>query len=521
MTRWKMPERMVSLLILLLAGTLLQCGGTEAEKAQKLIITDDFGAVRRCGTVEAVTAVARTIISARPDIVALDATANGLVNYRSEIGFFVPGGNVDSLLRAGLEPYQMIVDTLRDHGITVLANVRMNDHHGALPQWTAWEREHTGWSLGKDTGARDWKSIGALRQMDYAIEGVRAYRFSILSEILAKFAVDGLQLDFGRTVPFLSEPKTKNARFLTEYVRSVRHLLDDLARSRDRGRLLLGVVVPWDADACAREGLEVRAWAEEGLIDYLSPGEWYYADWNIPLDRWKEIVRKTDCRLYPFTPGNVSPYQVFEYGEPSLLGENRVLDGPKLRAIADNFLAQNSDGFALYNFYTFDFGQYYPDLRAWTDPRNTVRMSKHYFNCRRLIYHANERETFDQGVAFERTLLRKAGDRAERRFRFSADPGPGGATLRCAFKEMEEGDEITVRVNGALLAPDTVTPRTAVLRGDRSLPVRFWSCSIGMPPLRSGENVIEWELAKRIASQPIAVGEFEIFMEPQQIPPHF
>ena len=514
MTRWKMPERMVSVLVLLLGGTLLQCGGDEPQKAQRLLITDDFGAVRRCGTVEAVAGVARTIISARPDIVALDATANGLVNYRSDIGVIVPGGNFDSLLSAGLEPYEMIVDTLRSRGITVLANVRMNDHHGALPQWTAWEREHTGWSLGKDTGARDWKSIGALRQMDYAIEGVRAYRLSILKEILARFAVDGLQLDFGRTAPFLSEPKTTNARFLTAYVRSVRALLDDAARGRGSGKLLLGALVPWDADVCAREGLELRLWAEEGLIDYLSPGEWYYADWNIPLDRWKEILRQTDCRLYPFTPGNVSPYQVFEYGEPSLLGENRVLDGPKLRAIADNVMAQDPDGFALYNFYTFDFGQYYPDLRAWTNPRETVRMSKHYFNCRRLVYHANERETFDIGAAFERSRLREAGDRAARTFRFSTVPGPQGATLRCAFKEMGDGDEILVRVNGVSLAPDSVTARTVVQRGDRSFVVRFWSCSLGMPPLRLGENVIEWELAKRAGSEPIALGEFEIVVEP-------
>jgi hypothetical protein len=83
MTGWKMPERMVSVLVLFLGGMLLQCGGGEREKAQRLLITDDFGSVRRCSTVEAVAVVARTTISARPDIVALDATANGLVTYRS------------------------------------------------------------------------------------------------------------------------------------------------------------------------------------------------------------------------------------------------------------------------------------------------------------------------------------------------------------------------------------------------------------------------------------------------------
>ena len=366
--------------------------------------------MRRCATEEEVYAVARTMISARPDILALDATANGLVNYRSDIGFMVPGGNFDALLEAGFEPFEIMVDTLRRHGITVLANVRMNDHHGALIQWTAWEREHTQWSLGEDTGARDWKSIGALRQMDYAIEGVREYRFSILREILERFDVDGLQLDFGRTAPFLSEPKAEKAR-LTDRLRAGDSPVveGDGTGSVERNDMLLGVIVPWDIDFCTQEGLQVKLWIDEGLIDYVSPGEWYYADWNIPLDRWREITRGTPCKLYPFTPGNVSPFQEFEYGEPSQLGDNRILDPPKIRAITDNFMAQNPDGFAFYNFYVFDFGQYYPNLRTWIDPQQTIRMSKQYLNCRKLMYQPNERETFDLGVAFKRELLHAGG----------------------------------------------------------------------------------------------------------------
>ncbi|MGB6649135.1 MAG: hypothetical protein WBG01_11435, partial [Bacteroidota bacterium] len=206
--------------------------------------TSDFNSVRRGKTIEDVHAVAQIMISAKPDILALDATACGLVNYRSEIGFLIPWSNFDALFEAGIEPFRMIVDTLRNHGITVLANVRMNDHHGRLVQWTPWEREHKEWSLAEDTGARDWKSIGALRQMDYAIEGLRNYRFSILEEILEKFDIDGLQLDFGRTAPFLSEPKAENARFMTEYVRDIRQLLDETARNRQREKMLLGVIVP-------------------------------------------------------------------------------------------------------------------------------------------------------------------------------------------------------------------------------------------------------------------------------------
>jgi hypothetical protein len=504
--KWK------ALLPLLSASCLICCGNHDLRAPDVLLITSDFGSVRQCRTIEDVTGVARIMMSAKPDIVALDATANGLVNYRSEIGFLLPGSNFDALLNAGVEPFRLMVDTLRDHGITVLANVRMNDHHGREIQWTPWEREHKAWSLVKDTGDRDWKSIGALRQMDYAIEGVRKYRLAILEEILTRFNVDGVQLDFGRTAPFLSEPKGENARFMTGYVRAIRHMLEETARKRERGAM----VVPWDLDFCSREGLQVQEWIAQGLLDYVSPGEWYYADWNILLDRWRDVVRGTQCRLYPFTPGNVSPYQEFGYGEPSLLGDNRILDPPKIRAIADNLMFQKPDGIAFYNFYTFDFGQYYPDLRTWTNPERTQQMSKQYLYCRRLMYQPNERETFDLGVAFERQMLRDVGDRVELPFRFSTDLSGARATLRCAFKDMGETDDIVVHLNGQMLLPDTIKSITLQSKRNPVSEVRYWECALGAPPLEYGSNVIQWELAKRGGepSRGIAVGEFEILVNP-------
>ncbi|MGB5872262.1 MAG: hypothetical protein WBG01_11440 [Bacteroidota bacterium] len=228
------------------------------------------------------------------------------------------------------------------------------------------------------------------------------------------------------------------------------------------------------------------------------------------------MTQGTNSKLYPFTPGNVSPYQVFEYGQPSLLGENNILDPPKIRAIADNFMSQNPDGFAFYNFYTFDFGEYYPELRTWTSPQRTRQMSKHYLNCRRLMYHPNERETFDIGVAFERRLLQEAGDSVELPFRFSTDIVNSGATLRCAFAHMRKTDEIVVRVNGHIVTPDTLESRTIQSEGDPGFSIRFWKGAIAMPPLQLGDNAIHWELTKRESEngKAIAVGEFDIVVHP-------
>ena len=373
-----MKKYFFHLLIVLFVVFSFSC--TKNQKPQQtLIITSDFGSVRRCSTLKELQNVINTMSSAKPDIMTLDAAAPDLVNFHNSVGLFIKGSPFDALFEQGYDPYGIMVDSLRKRDIKVLANIRMNDHHGKVVYWTPWEREHVQWSLGKDTGARDWKAIGRLRHMDYAIQGVRDYRFSILKEIVGRYNVDGLQLDFGRTVPFLSEPKKENAKFLTAYLERIRTLLDDTAQKNNSTRKLLGVLVPWDYQFCVNEGLDVKTWVDQGLVDYISPGEWYYADWNIPLKEWKNLTDGTNCALYPFTPGNVSPQWDFECGEPSLLGNNYVLTPEKIRAIADNFMNQQPDGFAFYNFYTFDYGEYYPHLREWTDPQKNFIIEKTLF----------------------------------------------------------------------------------------------------------------------------------------------
>ena len=479
-------------------------------KQPTLLITSDFNSVRRCSTLDELHQVTQTMISANPDIMTLDVCSPDLVNYQNSVGFFIEGSPFDALFARGYEPYGVVVDTLKQHHITVLANVRMNDHHGRPVQWTPWEREHVKWSLFEDTGARDWKAIGRLRHLDYAIEGVRDYRFSILKEVIERFHVDGFQLDFGRTAPFVSEPKGKNGKFLTDYLKRIRNLLDETGKKRNQGRMLLGVLVPWDYDFCVAEGLEIQTWIDQGLIDYVSPGEWYYADWNIPLAQWKKITDGTDCKLYPFTPGNVSPCQDFEHGEASLLGKNSILNPAKIRAIADNFMSQQPDGFAFYNFYTFDFGEYYPNLRKWVT-EHSQGLSRHYFNGRKLVYHASEEETFDKGIAFERTKL-AVGQLAEFPFRFATSIDGRNAILKLVFKNATVADWVIVRVNNIEVKP-TKTVTKEVTWKNESLRALFWSGEVAASVLKCGENVLSIECQHSAEpAREIEAGEFEIWV---------
>ena len=478
-----------------------------------LIVTSDFDSVMGCKTYDELMHVADTMISAKPDIQSLDAAIPDLCYYKSAVGHFWSGKDMDAMYDAEYDPLGLMVDKLKDAGITVLAGIRMNDHHGSIDMWTPWEQEHKEWSLAKDTGDRGWRAVGDLRQMDYAVEAVRAHRLEIIKEIVTNYDVDGIQLDFGRTAPFLSEPKREKAKFMTQYLRDVRKVLDDAA-GNSRRKLILGAILPWDLDFCQREGLEIRRWVREGLVSHVSPGEWFYSDWNIPITNWSNITTGTGCRLIPFMLGNVSPSQERKNGKSMLLGDNALLDGPKIRAIAEAFYRQGAEGIMFYNFYVGAFGSTYPYLRTWTDPEKIPSMSRHYFFCCRLKYLPTERYTFSTGEAFNRLPLNKVGDETEYPFYFGADLAGSTAAFRFKVKNMTEADEVSVTLNGSSLVPDRIVRKEYQPDEGPSYLVATWEASVSIPPLRLGENEIHVKMQKHNSDrfETIEAGEFEILV---------
>ena len=498
-----------------------------------LLIDSDFEDVVFCSTYDDLMHVVRTMISSRADILTMDAAYNDLCNYKSSVGHFNVGRPMDALFEAGYDPIGIMVKEFKGAGITTLAGYRVNDHHGSPSGWTPWERAHKEWSLGKETGVwrqykavgdHAWRKIGDLRQMDYAIEEVRARRLAILEEIVTRYDVDGIQLDFGRTAPFLSEPKREKAQFLTQFVRDVRKMLDQVA-NRDRSHLMLAAILPWDLDFCEREGLEVRRWIEEDLVSYVSPGEWYYADWNIPLIGWVELTRGTNCRLIPMTCTQVSSTTAVSPGERVCLGDDLPnLDGPQIRSIAEAFYTQGAEGIMFYNIHVSRFGDCYPSLRDWIDPARIPDMSRHYYYARRLKYVPTEHYSFGlpdgyapgEREAFTPFPLMEAGDEIEYPFLFGSDLSRSTATFRFKLKNMTEADQVSVLLNESLITADSVVFRDYQPEGVPAFRFAVWEVATSMPPLQPGENNVRVRLMTRdpVRAETVEVGEFEILVEP-------
>ncbi len=176
-------------------------------------------------------------------------------------------------------------------------------------------------------------------RMAYSYPAVREFVIAVLREI-AERPVDGVCLLFNRRMPLVEyEPPVVEgfqqeygldprelpaddprwlayrARTLTGFLRELRAAMDDL-RSAGAKRLDIGAVVAATEQENLQDGIDLRAWMSEGLIDTLIPysSEPVYDShemaWTDPsqLAFFVDLVRGTDCVLAPnLMPRHQSP----------------------------------------------------------------------------------------------------------------------------------------------------------------------------------------------------------------------
>ncbi len=513
-----MRSRLTTIAVLIFAVlTCIWCSSCAAQ-TKNHYITDDFGGVLKCKSIEDIERFCGIMLSAKPALVALDASSPDICNYPTKFGYFKEHPNHVEMYKAGIDPYGVVSERMKNAGLLFAANIRMNDHHGNIETWTPWAQEHKHWSLGEDTGERDWMSVGMLRRMDYAVEGVRDYRLAIIKEVIERYDVDAIQLDFGRTAPFLSEPKTTNAKFMTMFVRDVRAALDEAAK-KTGSKKMLGVIVPWDMDFCQKEGLDAQGWIKAGLIDYICPGEFYYSDYNIDVERWSEVTKGTKCKLYPLLLGDIAPVRVphwnFQKGNLPMLGESAHLNQPRITAFAELYYSQDADGIMFYNYYTYNFGRHYPSLSEIIDQQKIADLPRQYWYCKKNHFDPTEHYNFKFGQPFEHLPLYHAGSSASTRLRFGADLGDNKATFRFKLKNAGKADVVKAFINGNEIEIALSEHKEFTNSENQTYNVSVWQTALDGKTLRKGINDVKIEIVKTDLTRtiPMGLGEFEIFID--------
>ena len=231
---------------------------------------------------------------------------------------------------------QIVVDQCHRRGIRCIANLRMNDRHRITEYVKELYGQHPEWRLKSPTGAFSERQ-GAL---NFKYRGVREHLLAFTAELLERYDVDGIELDYMRMC-HMFEPNEarRHAHLLTEMMRSLSEQLLLAARRRKRGSLLLGVRVPSSLAECGILGYDVKAWMHEGLIDFITPADFWSTDFVARTEEFVDLAKPTSCQVYP----SLSPTSSF----PSETGN---LTSAHYRAAANNFYAFGADGLSAYNF---------------------------------------------------------------------------------------------------------------------------------------------------------------------------
>lgn len=188
------------------------------------------------------------------------------------------------LIEAEVDWFRETVEYSKRKGLAVWSSQRMNDtHNGGDPDHAfdsgPFYRQARFRFEGRTlplTGAVPPHFIG----LNYAFAEVREYKLSMLKEQIA-YGVEGVELDWLRD-PLCMPPPASNEDLsaMTSFMRQVKRIAH-----RGSNSLPVGLRIPANLPYLRNIGLDVKRWAQEALIDFVSLGSYWQCTWDSPIDQ--------------------------------------------------------------------------------------------------------------------------------------------------------------------------------------------------------------------------------------------
>lgn len=427
------------------------------------------------------------------------------------------------MIDRGEQPIECMIGRAHERGMRFFAKLRMSDWHDHPPEARPFVTAHP------ELHNPSWPTRPVL---DYSHARVREYHLSLIDELARRFDLDGISLNFIRS--WYSFPKEVGRNYqsvMTDFMRQVRRCLHGHAERKGRS-LELGVIVLPVVELCEDLGYDLQAWAEEGLIDYLSCGNGHYTDPNQDHRPWANLCRGTGCRYYPMLQCGIS-----QQDKVGLLRPEHI------RALARAMYDGGADGISVFNwvYYWARRGGVarYPGpgsghltaldyLRELRGPDAQADGSRHYlfrpigmeWEASGRIYEENYRVVFP----------RRVGARGEYRFYLPEDLARCGRcelfvhALGLNSSNGQDGarDQVALDVNGRAIPPAQIR-RTFHLAGrlerfGAPLPphTTLWF-ELAAPPARRGENTLGVHLTQTGTgeSMDVTLEEVEVVVTPR------
>lgn len=381
-----------------------------------------------------------------------------------------------SMLERGLDPLRVLIDRAHEHGMDFLADLRLQRLGGRYPE------------LEIENGGAGW-----------AEERVRDLKFNVLHELATEYPIQGVELDFTAAFGesgcfFFNDGGTaENTATMTDWVRRVA----EMVRARPGGAGVIGARIFPTERGNLDQGLDVRTWLGEGLLDFVVPVAYVYTvlDPNMPFEWVVGPAHDAGTSVYGFLQHHIQEQIVGADGRrfPTL---------EHFRAAAANYWEKGVDGL-----YTWMMDWPLGDaerniLTTMGSPELVRERNKHYVVSRkydgaaRVDYHHHIPHELSPPLptaahAIPFTIADDIG---------AADSRVSETSLRIYLSNVVSADTFNVTLNGRSLAGETCR---RVWKKDRDAyphtnPRNHWLefDLVALVP-RKGENLLEVSLESR------------------------
>lgn len=365
------------------------------------------------------------------------------------------------LIGSGVQPIEIIIDHCHARGVGFVGGFRINDGH-------AYQAREQGLNVSEFIASNPQfrltdfpagKNYTTTEPLDFTFKEVRAFTLGVIEEAAIRFDLDGIELCFRDCGYFPAGTGADHAHLMTDFLAQVRRALQERARTRDRD-FLLGARIHDSIPGALSLGLDAATWIREGLLDYVSPQDTMYTDFNLDCASWSDLTGQTTCKLYP----GILPWTSIR----SRYRDRRVpMSHAANRAIAKTYYETGADGLSIYNHFVPSLwtSPFYPQrlqtFRHLGDPERIDQSERHY------IFDP----TWDGHIGFG--APDKCSTRIVKANRLIIDrrnPAPGKyafslyedlsnaslATLLFRGTGLTHNDRIEVRLNGHVIENDEI-----------------------------------------------------------------
>ena len=291
-------------------------------------------------------------LAATPDVCTYEAKVGEVYADRR-----LPGGatgwapGIRSLRAAGTDALKLVTEHMKAHGKEVLAAIRLSDTHHVnlnpndplVPQFAI---DNPQFVIKQPDGRENETAL------DYSYPEVRAHRLAIMREIVENYDVDGLELNFVRWAKhFPRHQGREKAPIMTDFMQSVRSMLDEVAESKGRKRpFTLGIRVPESIDTCWLAGVDIETWVNNDWISYIVVSTWNNTDPQVGLAEFTRFAKPNKVDLI-VVMGNMMGGM--DTGPPFILDRPVAMSADHAKSYLGMLLTPSEARGAAANFYTW------------------------------------------------------------------------------------------------------------------------------------------------------------------------